>query len=222
MNHTQARSQSSSTTGALTPTSSRADSPHSPHGLPSSPRRDSPLPSVEQGIETLEVSDAHVAVSSPPVYDGSSLSISGRLDELQLNRRTSVTTPSNGRASLSPGSQNYSPSRPGSSPRASRRTSSRNNVQRHEVEQEELPDSIFYSHNFQDALTRSRAIASQLADALSSCELHTDENSDIFNLHTLATHARHYHGPSNWKIGLVGDSGAGSCDPDVMVINIRS
>ena len=199
----RARSEDSSTTGALTPTSSRSGSTGAPNGQSKSPHYDVPLPSIERRIEALEIDSVNVSVSPAPVHNSSTPSINGPFDDLQVGGRTSVTA--DHRGSLSPGPQHGTSSRP----RSRHRSSSRNNVQRHEVDQEEPPASNFYSRDFQDAITQSKGIARQLADALSSCDLHMDESSAIQGLHSQARDASNYCGPMNWTIGLVGDSGAG-------------
>ena len=85
---------------------------------------------------------------------------------------------------------------------------------RHEVDEEELPDSPFYRRSFQAALAQSKDLARQLAAALSCGRLHTDENSVISQYYGRALKASDYHGPKAWKIGFVGDTGAGECSLD--------
>ena len=156
-------------------------------------------------MESLGIDIANVTLSPPPAHDSETHSVSARLEELHIGRHTSATQ--GPRGSLSPEPHPGNPSRP----RSRRRSSSRNNVQRHEVDQEEPPAAKFYRRDFQNALTQSKDLARQLADALSSCNLHTDESSPIHALHSQAEDASHYCGPKHWKIGFVGDSGAGEC-----------
>ena len=158
-------------------------------------------------METLGIHSVNVTVSPPPPHDPSTASVEARFEELQLGRDASATR-ADGRGSLSPEPQHASPSRP----RSRRRSSSRNHAPRHEIDEEEPPNSRFYKRDFQDALKQSKDLSRQLADALSSCNLHTDESSVIYSLYTQAEDASRYCGPKNWKIGLVGDSGSGGCN----------
>ena len=208
----RALSESSDTSGALTPTSNQGHSPRSPNSQSGSAHCSSPLPSVERGIEALGIDNVNVTLSPPPAHDSPTSSVNIRFEELQLGRSASATP--DRRAALSPDPQHGKPSRP----RSRRRSSSRNHVQRHEVDQEEPPTSRFYRRDFQDALAQSQDLARQIADALSSSNLHTDESSAIHDLHSQAKDASRYCGPKNWKIGLVGDSGAGEYNLIPMII----
>jgi len=196
-----ARSENSITPEAFTPPSSQYHAPRSPDSQSGIPHPDSPLPSIERGIENLRLESANITVSPPPAHDRSTPSAIARFKELQQERHE-ATTP-NGRDSLSLGSQNWSPS----PSRMDRQSSSQ--FKPYEVDQEEPPDSIFYSRRFQSALTLARDLAGQLANAMSRSDLHTDESSFIRDLHLHARNASNYSGPKSWKIGFVGDSGAG-------------
>lgn len=88
---------------------------------------------------------------------------------------------------------------------------------RHQVDDEEPPDSPFYNAGFQAALAQSKGLAQQLADALSSGRLHTDENSVISGLYRQATAASQYCGPKAWKIGFIGDSAAGNRNVNIIM-----
>ena len=202
--NSQNGSESSSSPGVLTPASSRrVSSRHSSIGQPGLPHEDAPLPSIERGMGNLGFDDVPVTVSAAPVQDNAEPLGNVRFENLQIGREAPAVPDRAG--SLSPGGGDNDPLRP----RSRRRSSSRRPIQRHEVDQEEPPDSRFYTPDFQAALTQSKDLARQLTDALSSCTLHTDESSAIHTLHSQARDASRYCGPQNWKIGLVGDSGAG-------------
>jgi hypothetical protein len=193
--YARAESERSSTASVLMPTSSRDGTPLLSDGRVNASEGDIPLPSIEHGMENLEINAVNGVVAPPATRDRRTDSLTGQLQELGLGSRDS----------LSPGLQNGDSPRP----RSHRRSSSRNPIQRHEVANEQPPESRFYSLDFQRALTQSRELATTLADALASSDLHNDESSAIHALHAQARRASSYSGPRSWKIGFVGDSGAG-------------
>lgn len=198
-----ARSENSITPEAFTPPPSQHHGPRSPDSQFGFPHPDSPLPSIERGIEYLRLESANTTVSPPPAHDRSTPSAIARIEELQQERQEAATP--NGRDSLSLGPQNWSPS----PSRMGRPSSSQKRSKPHEVDQEEPPDSRFYSRRFQSALTLAKDLAGQLVKAMSSSDLHTDESSFFRDLYLHAFEASKYSGPKSWKIGFVGDSGAG-------------
>ena len=84
--------------------------------------------------------------------------------------------------------------------------------------EEEPPDSMFYNPAFQRAIEQSRSLAKQLANALSSCELHSQDRSSVSRLYRQAKDASRYESPVTWRIGFIGDSGAGQLREDMLVL----
>lgn len=209
-------SRNGSTSEAFTPSSSQGTASRSTYcqSVPSDP--DFPLPSTEQNMNPLGASSVNLTVSPPPAHDGLTPPVVVALNRLQLEGHASAMP--NGRDSLSPGPRLGSPL----PSRRHRRSSSVNRIQCHEVDQEDPPDSRFYSLGFQRVLSQAKDLARNLANEISSGNLHTDEKSIIHGLHSRAKDASCYRSPETLKIGLVGNSGAGKSSLVNSLLDIKN
>lgn len=211
----RARSESSASSSAAalaTPASSHTEPSPDTVAETQLPDPDSPLPSIEQAMGTMNLGVVGNAASPAASRQERTPSVIARFEALDVAGRAPENT--HGGASLSP------------EPHSGRRRSSRANRQSpspailpsHRVEDEKAPDSAFYSANFQAALSRSKEIANHLANTLSSSNLHADETSNIHSLYNQACEASRYSGPRSWRIGFVGDIGVGKFEqPDVRI-----
>ncbi|TGJ78173.1 hypothetical protein E0Z10_g10588 [Xylaria hypoxylon] len=105
-----------------------------------------------------------------------------------------------------PSSISPSPGRPNSH---RRRSSSRNNLEKHDVRDEAPPNDRFTLPGFQKALRDTKGLMTELADVLGSSAVHNEPDSVMQRLHSQAENLSQFECPSRRIVGFVGDSGAG-------------
>lgn len=92
-----------------------------------------------------------------------------------------------------------------------RRSSSHNSISCHNVTDEELPNDLFHTATFQQALSDAKRLMVEMTEVLSSSNVHQEPDSSMKPLHERASKLSRFHCPSTRKVGFVGDSGAGRC-----------
>jgi hypothetical protein len=90
-----------------------------------------------------------------------------------------------------------------------RRSSSRLSRPRHDVRDEERPNSAFHDSDFQLALRNAKTLVSRIEESLASSDVHLDRDSTMHRLHEEAVKLAAFQWPSARRIGFVGDSGVG-------------
>ncbi|RWA11880.1 hypothetical protein EKO27_g3224 [Xylaria grammica] len=90
-----------------------------------------------------------------------------------------------------------------------RRSSSRINLEKHNVRDEAPPNDRFNLPAFQQALRDTKRLMTSLADVLGSSVVHNEPDSVMERLHTQAKNLSQFECPSKRTVGFVGDSGAG-------------
>ncbi|KAI0183617.1 hypothetical protein EV127DRAFT_352330 [Xylaria flabelliformis] len=90
-----------------------------------------------------------------------------------------------------------------------RRSSSRRNLEKHDVEDEAPPNDRFNLPAVQKALRDTKDLMSELADVLGSSAVHNEPDSVMQRLHRQAEDLAEFQCPSRRIVGFVGDSGAG-------------
>ncbi|KAI0448932.1 hypothetical protein F5B21DRAFT_520908 [Xylaria acuta] len=98
------------------------------------------------------------------------------------------------------------PGRPGAQ---RRRSSSQNNLGKHDVGDEAPPNDRFNLPAIQNALRDTKHLLSELVDVLGSSEVHNEPDSVMKRLHRQAEDLAQFKCPSTRIVGFVGDSGAG-------------
>ncbi|KAI0546704.1 hypothetical protein F4679DRAFT_403678 [Xylaria curta] len=90
-----------------------------------------------------------------------------------------------------------------------RRSSSRTNLEKHNVRDEAPPNDRFNLPAVQKALRDTKNLMSELADVLGSSAVHNEPDSVMQRLHRQAENLAEFQCPSTRIVGFVGDSGAG-------------
>ncbi|KAI1423392.1 hypothetical protein F5Y12DRAFT_757515 [Xylaria sp. FL1777] len=90
-----------------------------------------------------------------------------------------------------------------------RRSSSRNNLEKHDVRNEAPPNDRFNLPSFQKALHDTRRSMTELVNVLGSSAVHNEPDSVMERLHNQAKNLSQFECPSKRTVGFVGDSGAG-------------
>ncbi|KAI0865909.1 hypothetical protein F4860DRAFT_458178 [Xylaria cubensis] len=90
-----------------------------------------------------------------------------------------------------------------------RRSSSRRNLEKHDVGDEAPPNDRFNLPAVQKALRDTKDLMSVLADVLGSSAVHNEPDSVMQRLHRQAEDLAEFQCPSRRIVGFVGDSGAG-------------
>ncbi|TRX89955.1 hypothetical protein FHL15_009227 [Xylaria flabelliformis] len=90
-----------------------------------------------------------------------------------------------------------------------RRSSSRRNLEKHDVRDEAPPNDRFNLPAVQKALRNTKDLMSELADVLGSSSIHNEPDSVMQRLHRQAEDLAEFQCPSTRIVGFVGDSGAG-------------
>ncbi|KAK0742907.1 hypothetical protein B0T18DRAFT_489791 [Schizothecium vesticola] len=155
-------------------------------------------PSSSVGFSEIEAGIQGIRLSQP----GDSLDMSSLAAALPRNS-TSDSRPTPLRDSTA---QSESPR---SSPGRSRRSSSRVNLQPHNVRDEEPPQDRFHEPAFQQAFRNAKALMGGLAAVLGSSALHLEPDSAMSNLRQTAQDLAAFQCPPTRVVGLVGDSGVG-------------
>ncbi|KAK7225431.1 hypothetical protein V2G26_013434 [Clonostachys chloroleuca] len=125
-----------------------------------------------------------------------------------LHAVNAVEREPNQRAATAP-----APRRDPSTPRRARRHSgqspSASYSTRHNVHDEPLPEDIFHSQAFQQALRDAKRLTTDLKTVLDDAPLLHDHESTIAKLHEEAVKLSSFEYPTSRRIGFVGDSGVG-------------
>ena len=79
----------------------------------------------------------------------------------------------------------------------------------YDVDDEELPSDPYFNPSFQEALKIGTYIAGSIEDALRTCTLSQDPESQLHKLVNTSNQLRNFQTPSVCTIGVVGDSGVG-------------
>lgn len=79
----------------------------------------------------------------------------------------------------------------------------------HDVADEDPPDGLVHSHEFQRALTRAQMAMGNIERALSGSELDGDSQSTVYQLRSQASNLSRFQYPASRTVGFVGDSGVG-------------
>ncbi|KAI0467376.1 hypothetical protein F4859DRAFT_494186 [Xylaria cf. heliscus] len=90
-----------------------------------------------------------------------------------------------------------------------RRSSSRNNLEKHDVRDEAPPNDRFNLPAVQNALRDTKGLMYELIDVLGSSVVHNEPDSVMKRLHRQAEELAEFKCPSTRIVGFVGDSGAG-------------
>jgi len=157
-----------------------------------SPQRDTPTPSIHV-TPAPSRNDLHQDRASE------SNSLVGAMNSLRMESDSGTGSPVASRLG-----QSRSPT-----PSRRRRSSSAISAEAHRVENEELPQALFYMRQVQTALTSTKGIITRMVNVLSSSNLHLEEGSTFGNLRSLAAKLSDFQLPSSRVVGLVGDSGVG-------------
>ncbi|CAG9972550.1 unnamed protein product [Clonostachys byssicola] len=101
------------------------------------------------------------------------------------------------------------PSTPRRARRRSGRSPSASYSTRHNVHEEPLPEDIFHSPAFQQALRDAKSLTADLKAVMDDAPLLHDHESTISKLHEEAVKLSSFEYPTSRRIGFVGDSGVG-------------
>ena len=79
----------------------------------------------------------------------------------------------------------------------------------YDVNKEPLPPTPFSRRSYQDALKAGKALAADVYNSLSRCDLARDPTTQMYKIRCRAEVLRKFDNPVSRKIGIVGDSAAG-------------
>ncbi|RYC53741.1 hypothetical protein CHU98_g12467 [Xylaria longipes] len=197
---TESSSTSEATYNISTPSTSTARVPLlslTPSGSTSG--HDSNLENVGRERDTISASDAQLeGLHFPSTKSG--MDMTGVADALQA-----VAT---GRDSRSSPLLDPTPP-PGRLSARRRRSSSRINLEKHDVGDEAPPNDRFNLPAVQNALRATKDLMSELVDVLGSSAVHNEPDSVMKRLHRQAEDLTEFKCPSTRVVGFVGDSGVG-------------